>query len=126
MLLGFTSIVLGIAGGLALALAAALRPQPLRWLAVAYIDVFRSIPLLVLLFVIYYALPFVGIRLTSFAAATCAISLVSAAYSAEIFRAGIEAIPSGQFEAARALGCICWRPCAWSSCRRRCGSSCRR
>ena len=79
-------------------------PDRCRLLAIAYIDVFRSIPLLVLLFIVYYALPFVGIRLSSFAAATAAISMVSAAYSAEIFRAGIEAIPQGQFEAARALG----------------------
>ncbi len=60
--------------------------------------------MLVLLFVVYYALPFAGLRLSSFAAATTAISMVSAAYSAEIIRAGIEAIPTGQFEAARALG----------------------
>ena len=73
-----------------------------------YTDVFRSIPLLVLLIVIYYALPFVGIRLSSFASATAALSLVSAAYTAEIFRAGIEAVPPGQFEAARVLG-LSWR-----------------
>jgi polar amino acid transport system permease protein len=73
-------------------------------LAKAYIDIFRSIPLLVLLVVVYYALPFVGIRLSSFAAATVALSLVSCAYAAEIFRAGIEAVPKGQVEAASALG----------------------
>ena len=65
---------------------------------------FRAIPLLVLLVIVYYALPFVGIRLPSFAAATAALSLVCCAYAAEIFRAGIEAVPRGQFEAARALG----------------------
>jgi polar amino acid transport system permease protein len=69
-----------------------------------YIDVLRSIPLLVLLVLIYYALPFVGIRLSSFAAAAAALSLVSCAYSAEIFRSGIEAIPKGQFEAAASQG----------------------
>ena len=73
-------------------------------LAIAYIDVFRAIPLLVLLIVIYYALPFVGLRLSPFASAATALSLVSAAYSAEILRAGIEGVPRGQFEAARALG----------------------
>ena len=83
-------------------------PRPISFLTIAYIDVFRSIPVLVLLFIVYYALPFAGIRLTSFVAATCAISLVSAAYSAEIVRAGIEAIPRGQFEAARALGLHFW------------------
>jgi polar amino acid transport system permease protein len=69
-----------------------------------YIDIFRSIPLLVLLIIVYYALPFVGLRLSSFASAMAALTLVSGAYTAEIFRAGIQAIPRGQFEAAEALG----------------------
>jgi polar amino acid transport system permease protein len=104
LLLGFVSIALGLAGGLALALARLYARAPLREAAIAYIDVFRAIPLLVLLVVVYYALPFVGLRLSPFAAATTALSLVASAYSAEIFRAGIEAVPRGQFEAARALG----------------------
>ena len=108
ILLGLASIVLGMTGGLAIALLRLYGPKPLRRLAVAYIDVLRAIPLLVLLVVIYYALPFVGIRLSSFAAATAALSLVSCAYAAEIFRAGIEAIPRGQFEAAHALGFHWW------------------
>jgi polar amino acid transport system permease protein len=54
--------------------------------------------------VIYYALPFVGIRLSPFFSAVSALTLVSAAYTAEIFRAGIEALPRGQFEASEALG----------------------
>ena len=104
ILLGITSIVLGLAGGLGLALMRLYGGLVLRPLAIAYIDVFRAIPLLVLLIVVYYALPFVGLRLTPFAAAASALSLVASAYSAEIFRAGIEAVPKGQFEAARALG----------------------
>ena len=70
----------------------------------AYIDIFRSIPLLVLLIIVYYALPFVGLRLSPFASAMAALTLVSGAYTAEIFRAGIEAVPKGQFEASAALG----------------------
>jgi polar amino acid transport system permease protein len=104
ILLGVTSIVLGLAGGLGLALMRLYGGLVLRPLAIAYIDVFRAIPLLVLLIVVYYALPFVGLRLTPFTAAASALSLVASAYSAEIFRAGIEAVPKGQFEAARALG----------------------
>jgi polar amino acid transport system permease protein len=104
ILLGLTSIVLGLAGGLGLALMRLYGGLALRPLAIAYIDVFRAIPLLVLLIVVYYALPFVGLRLTPFTAAASALSLVASAYSAEIFRAGIEAVPKGQFEAARALG----------------------
>ena len=64
----------------------------------------RAIPLLVLLVIVYYALPFVGLRLPPFWAATAALSLVASAYIAETFRAGIEAVPAGQVEAARALG----------------------
>jgi len=108
LLLGLVSIVLGLLGGLLMALARLYGPTPLRTLAVAYIDTFRALPLLVLLVVVYYALPFVGLRLSPFASATAALSLVSCAYAAEIFRAGIEAIPRGQFDAARALGLDPW------------------
>lgn len=104
ILLGAVSILLGFVGGLLLALLRLYGAAWLRTTARIYIDVFRSIPLLVLLVLVYYALPFVGIRLTSFAAATAALSLVSCAYTAEIMRAGIEAIPKGQFEAADAIG----------------------
>src|SRR6478609_9948915 len=107
--LGITAIVIGFVSGLALALVRLYAPTPFRQIAIAYIDVFRSIPILVLLVVIYYALPFVGIRLSPFGAAASALSLVSAAYSAEIIRAGIEAVPKGQFEAAHAVGLSSWR-----------------
>jgi polar amino acid transport system permease protein len=102
--LGVAAIVLGAAGGLLLALLRLYAPAPMRFLTISYINVFRAIPLLVLLIVIYYALPFVGLRLNSFTSATMALSLVSAAYSAEILRAGLEGVPRGQSEAARALG----------------------
>lgn len=104
VLLGAVSIVAGMVSGLLLALLRLYGIAPLRAAARIYIDVFRSIPLLVLLVLVYYALPFVGVRLSSFAAAATALSLVSCAYTAEIFRAGIEAIPKGQFEAAEAIG----------------------
>ena len=102
--IGVTSILAGLVGGLALALLRLYGARPIRVATRIYIDIFRSIPLLVLLIVVYYALPFVGIRLSPFVSAVTALSLVSAAYTAEIFRAGIEAIPHGQFEAAQALG----------------------
>lgn len=101
--LGLLAIVLGLVGGLALALLRLYAPAPFRQLTIAFIDVFRAIPILVLLVVVYYALPFVGIRLSPFAAAASSLSVVSAAYSAEIFRAGIQAVARGQFEAAKAL-----------------------
>ncbi|MBW8299948.1 MAG: amino acid ABC transporter permease [Hydrogenophaga sp.] len=102
--IGVTSILVGLAGGLFLAVARLYAPSFFKLLIRIYVDIFRSIPLLVLLIVVYYALPFVGIRLSPFLSAVTALSLVSAAYTAEIFRAGIEAIPHGQFEASAALG----------------------
>ena len=104
ILLGVVSIIAGLVTGLLMALVRLYAVAPLRAVARIYIDVFRSIPLLVLLVLVYYALPFVGIRLTSFTAAATALTLVSCAYTAEIFRAGIEALPKGQFEAADAIG----------------------
>jgi polar amino acid transport system permease protein len=104
ILLGLVSIGLSLVGGMLLAQARLYAPSWGQAPARTFIDVFRAIPLLVLLVVIYYALPFVGIRLSPFAAAAAALSLVASAYTAEIFRAGIEAIPRGQFEACSALG----------------------
>ena len=102
--LGVASIIAGLVLGLFLAIVRLYSVAPLRFLARVYIDVFRSIPLLVLLIVVYYALPFVGIRLSPFASAMAALTMVSGAYASEIFRAGIEAVPKGQFEASAALG----------------------
>ena len=102
--LGAVSIVAGLVTGLLMALARLYGAPAVQVLARIYIDVFRSIPLLVLLVLVYYALPFVGIRLTSFTSAATALTLVSCAYTSEIFRAGIQAIPKGQFEAADAIG----------------------
>lgn len=102
--IGIASILCGLVGGLFLAVARLYAPAAFTLLIRIYIDIFRSIPLLVLLIVVYYALPFVGIRLSPFLSAVTALSLVSAAYTAEIFRAGIEAVPHGQFEASAALG----------------------
>ena len=102
--LGVVSIIAGLALGLVIALIRIYGWRPFSLLAKIYIDVFRSIPLLVLLIVVYYALPFVGVRLSPFMSAALALTVVSGAYTAEIFRAGIEAIPRGQFEASQALG----------------------
>lgn len=104
ILLGVTCIMIGTVLGLFLSLVRLYAKVFISTVAKIYIDVFRSIPLLVLLVLVYYALPFVGVRLSSFVSATVAISLVSCAYSAEIFRAGIQAVPKGQFESAQAIG----------------------
>jgi polar amino acid transport system permease protein len=104
LLLGAVSIVAGLVLGLFVALIRLYAPRPAAIVAKIYIDIFRSVPLLVLLIVVYYALPFVGLRMSPFMSAATALTLVSGAYTAEIFRAGIEAIPRGQFEASQALG----------------------
>lgn len=102
--LGAASILAGLVLGLGLCLTRLYAVWPARVLTRIYIDVFRSVPLLVLLIIVYYALPFVGVRLSPFVSAMAALTMVSGAYTAEIFRSGIEAIPKGQFEAAAALG----------------------
>jgi polar amino acid transport system permease protein len=102
--LTLTAVVCGGLAGVALCLARLYAPTPLRLLAIGFIDIFRALPMLVVLIVIYYALPFVGIRFSSFTSASLALSIVLSAFTAEVFRAGIKAIPVGQFEAANALG----------------------
>lgn len=104
LLLGFLAIVTGVPAGLVVAIVRLYAPRPFRMLAVGYIDIFRAAPVLVVLILIYYALPFAGIRLSSWTSAVLAFAIVMAAYSAEVFRSGIETVPRGQFEAASALG----------------------
>ena len=102
--LSVTSIIIGIVLGVLLCLVRLYGPPVVRHAAVFVIDFFRAVPILVILVVIYYALPGLGILLDSFSAAVAGLSLVLAAFTAEVFRAGIESIPKGQFEAADALG----------------------
>jgi polar amino acid transport system permease protein len=77
---------------------------PLRWLAYMFVEVFRNTPLLVQLYLIYFGLPQVGINLDPFWSTLAAMTLNNAAYTSEIFRAGIESVPTGLIEAAGALG----------------------
>jgi polar amino acid transport system permease protein len=100
--------VIGEIGGILLGLGVALVViSKRRWVrapGVAYVDVFRGTPLLMQLSFIYLGLPFVGIRLNVFTAGAAGLALNSAAYVAEIFRAGIQSVERGQMEAARGLG----------------------
>jgi len=104
LLLGIMSIVIGVPAGMVIGIIRLYAPKPIRLLMIAYIDIMRAMPVLVMLILIYYALPFLGIRLSSWASAVMAFAIVMAAYSAEVFRSGIEGVPKGQFEAAAALG----------------------
>ena len=69
-----------------------------------YVEVMRNTPLLVILYIVYFGLPSFGLRLSSFSAALIGLSLNAAGYMAEIIRAGLVAVPTGQFEAAAAQG----------------------
>lgn len=104
LMLGILAIGIGVPLGLLISLVRLYAPRPFRWLAIGYIDIFRAMPVLVVLILIYYALPFVGIRFSSWVSATLAFTFIMSAYSAEVFRSGIESIPKGQFEAAQSLG----------------------
>jgi len=98
------AIVLGLALSIAGAYAKVNGPRPLRWLVGAYVETIRNTPFLVQIFIIYFSLPAVGLRLEANEAALAAMAINFGAYGTEIVRAGIEAVPQGQVEAARALG----------------------
>jgi len=97
-------IPLGLAGGLLVALTSLSRLRAARWTAIAAIDFFRSIPPLVLLIFIYAGLPFAGIRPSPLAAVAIAFLLNTSSYYGEIYRAGIESVGLGQWDAARSTG----------------------
>lgn len=109
LMLGIVTIFIGTIAGLLLCLVRLYSVRPIQLLAIIYIDVFRALPILVLLILVYYALPFVGIRFDSFTSATVALSMVLAAFTAEVCRAGIQNVPKGQFEAAASLGMPFWQ-----------------
>ncbi len=98
-------IPIGVVSGLALALAATqLRAGPVRLAVAVYVDFFRSFPPLVLLILIYFGAPFLGVELPRLAAVVLGFLLNNSAYFCEVFRAGIDAVPPGQMEAARSTG----------------------
>ena len=98
------ALVFALVFGLVIALLRMTRWRLLRLPAIAYIEFFRGTPLLVQLFVIYFGLPDIDIEPTPLQAAVIGMGLNGAAYLAEIYRAGIEAIHRGQMEAALSLG----------------------
>ena len=97
-------VPLGLAGGLIVAVISLSRVRAVRWAAVAAIDFFRAIPPLVLLIFVYSGLPFAGIRTSPLMAVAIAFLLNTSSYYGEIFRAGIESVGSGQWDAARSTG----------------------
>ncbi len=99
------STAIGFVVGLIVAVARISNLRPLRVLAEVYVEFFRGTPLLVQIFLFYFALPVVtGQRIDPFIAAISACGINSGAYVAEIFRAGIQSVDAGQMEAGRSLG----------------------
>ena len=96
-------IILSIPLGIILAFLMQIKFKPLNWLLTIYVWIMRGTPLLLQLIFFYYVLPSVGIVFDRLPAAILAFTLNYAAYFAEIFRGGIDAIPKGQYEAAKVL-----------------------
>jgi len=101
-----TSMALAVVLGLILAVCRMYGPWPLRWIAVIYTDFFRGIPVLLLIYFLYYGLAAMSpmLSLNPLVAAILGLGLNYAAYEAEIYRAGLSSIPIGQWEAAASLG----------------------
>ncbi len=97
-------VVTGIALGLLLGILRSFRLAPINVLVVIYVDVFRALPPLVLVLLVYFGLPNVGVNLPSGAVLWLVLSLVLGAFAEEIFWAGILSVRKGQWEAARSTG----------------------
>ncbi len=98
------SFVLALIIGLLLAILQQLQIPPLRAIIAIYVDVFRAVPVLTQLFIIYFGLTEIGIRLDPLSAAIAGFGINGGAYLTEVFRAGIESVHQGQTEAALMLG----------------------
>lgn len=94
----------GMALGLVIELARRFGPRWLGWPIRAYVEFVRGTPFLVQLFVLYYGGPLIGLRLDALPAGLIGLTIYGSPYFAEIFRAGFDAVPKGQIEAARAMG----------------------
>ena len=108
--LSLATMLLSVVLGLAVAMLGMARFRVLRWTNRIYVELFRSIPILVMILWVFYGLPVVlDIRLDVFVAAMLAIAICDSAFEAEIFRAGIQSVETGQREAAMALGLSPWQ-----------------
>jgi len=102
--LAVVALILAVLLGLGLAVVRGLKNKVLDGLIIIYVDLFRALPTIVLFMIVYYMLPFFGLSFPLFWAAVAALTVNGAAYFEEIFRAGIEAVDKGQWEASRSLG----------------------
>lgn len=103
LLLTLASVVLAVVIGAPIAVMRTSAIAPLRWVAHGYISVVRGVPLIALMFVIYFGIVSV-LRVDAFTAGVLGLGIHTSAYVAEIFRSGFLAVPRGQTEAARSIG----------------------
>jgi polar amino acid transport system permease protein len=101
---GLAVVITGLLLGLLLAVIRSFQIKPLNALIVILVDMFRALPPLVIVLIVYFGLPNVGLSIPSFAVLWLVLSLVLAAFAEEIFWAGILSVPKGQWEAARSTG----------------------
>jgi polar amino acid transport system substrate-binding protein len=104
VLLSCASMPLAMLVGLLVALGRLYGPTPLRWALTGYVEVLRGTPLMLQLYVLFFLLPQLGLSLHPLVAGIGGLAINYSAYEAEIYRAGLQAIPSGQMEAALSLG----------------------
>lgn len=105
IILAIFTVLFGVVLGVVLALMRISKNKPLNFVSAAYVEFIRGTPLMVQLFIIYYALPnMIGVNLPDMVSAILALAVNSSAYVSEIIRAGIQAVDKGQMEAARSLG----------------------
>jgi polar amino acid transport system permease protein len=109
LMLAVISAAGSILVGLTTAILRAYHSRTLNLFLTVYVDVFRSAPMIVIMVMLFFALPYAGISLGSILTTVVALSLGYGAYASESFRAGIEAVHSGQIEAARSLGLSRWQ-----------------
>lgn len=98
------SVAFGYALGVVFALGATSAKPWLKWPTLIVVELGRGTPALVVLYVVYFGLPNLGLLFQNFTAAAIGLTFTAAAYSSEMFRAGIRSVPKGQTEAAAALG----------------------
>ncbi len=104
--IGASALVIGAGtlGGLFGGLVLLYGPLPLRLLMRVYVDTIRGIPLLVLIFSVFYGLPALGLQITGFVAAVLALAIFGTAHVSEVVRGAVDSIPDGQTEAAKSIG----------------------
>ena len=108
IVLSVVTVLLGLFVGIVGAAMRLSRSRILSGIAVAYVEIIRNTPFLVQIYIVYFGLPQLGIRISALVAAVLSLTLYAGAYITEIVRAGILTIPRGQIEAARTLGLGPW------------------